>query len=117
MSNQSIKSKLREQTKKNHQEFRQQLVDDVAAVLQKWKQHSTTLHDTQLKQVSKLHHDIEKLLEEVKISKAATSQIRDNTVRELRNLKRSHSWGYVIITVLVAIISTITTLLAIRYLF
>jgi len=117
MSKQSIKSKLREQTKKNHQEFRQQLVDDVAAVLEKWKDHSNNLHTIQKRQFSDLNHDIEKLMEEVKISKAATSQIRDNTVRELRNLKRSHSWGYVIITVFVAIISTITTLLAIRYLF
>jgi len=117
MSNQSIKSKLREQTKKNHEEFRRELVEDVAAILKKWNKHSNELHEQQKSQINNLNFEVNQLLEQVKITKASTNQINSDTMGELKKLKTSHSWGYLILTVLVAIISTLTTLFAIHYLF
>lgn len=117
MSNQTIKSKLREQTKKNHEEFRQNLVEDVAAILKKWNAHSNELHEIQKRQISNLHAEVNQLLEQVKITRATADQINSDTLGELKKLKTVHSRVYLIQMVLVAIISAMASLLANHFLF
>ncbi len=104
----SIKEKLREQTKKAHQEFRMELYNDVKSIYAEWNDQITDL---------KLYHqsvknDLNFWMDSFKSAVSSIQTNRDSHVRalarEVDKIKQRTTWGFVLITIFVSVFSSVT---------
>ena len=90
----NIKQRLREQKKKNHEEFRQQMVQDVSDLLQEWAQRQETRRNKQSQVLYNVLKKINKSNEEVDKVARNLSSINHKTLLEIKRYKRGRSWKF-----------------------
>ncbi|HLR32249.1 MAG TPA: hypothetical protein VK074_07155 [Fodinibius sp.] len=90
----SMKQRLREQKKKNHEAFRQQLVRDVAEQLEEWSAQRDRVIQEQSRQLKRTLEEIEQATQEAKRVATELDQIRYNTMSEIKRFKRGRSWKF-----------------------
>ncbi|SMO38833.1 hypothetical protein [Fodinibius sediminis] len=89
-----MKQRLREQKKQNHEEFRQQMVQDVMEQLDEWKTTTNLI-------MSKNHRVIKDAINQMKIYNGKVdrvgsklSSIEYKTLQEVKRFKRGRSWKF-----------------------
>lgn len=90
----SMKQQLREQQKKNHEKFRQQLVQDVAKQLQIWEKRTKSMFSKQARLLSISQDKIEDATQEVEQVTNQLQTIRRKTLREVESFKTGRSWKF-----------------------
>lgn len=90
----SMKQRLREQKKKNHETFRQQMVRDVAEQLEEWSNRRDRVIREQSRQLRKTLEEIEQATQEAKKVATELDRIRSSTLAEMKRFKRGRSWKF-----------------------
>lgn len=86
-----MKQRLREQKKKNHEEFRQQMVRDVANQLEQWEKNMEARLRKQAQMFTNACKYIEKATGEVQEVSKDLDRIRRNTLSEVKSMKKGRS--------------------------
>ncbi|NGP87569.1 hypothetical protein G3569_04320 [Aliifodinibius halophilus] len=89
-----MKQRLREQKKKNHEEFRQQMVRDVSKLLQEWAKRQNSLRKEQSVELSSVLKKIHQSNEEVDEVAQNLRSIKRKTLLEINRYKRGRSWKF-----------------------
>lgn len=89
-----MKQQLREQEKKNHEEFRQQLIDDVAGLIRQWQEHLDQRMDANVKNHQKAAENVRQARQKVDRVSRELETIRTNTIKEVKAMKRGRSWKF-----------------------
>lgn len=88
----SIKEKLREQQQQNHEQFRRQLVEDVADLLQDGVDHMQELMDRKTRENKNAIQQMDGTRQQIKEVSAELKTIRTQAAREIKQLKQRRTW-------------------------
>ncbi|MCW9705222.1 hypothetical protein [Fodinibius salsisoli] len=106
---QNMKQRLRDQKKQDHEEFRQQMVQDVMEQLTEWREATNCI-------MAKNHRVIKDAVNQMKIYERRVNEVGKNlssieykTLTEIKRFKRGRSWKFFAACLLSAIIGGFTT--------
>lgn len=105
-----MKERLRDQKKKNHEEFRQELVQDVGTKMEKWENSILT----KLRDQTQLMLDSGKYIKSVEGRVSEVSKdleaIRKKTIAEVQAMKEGRGWRFIATCFISALLGGFTAL-------
>ena len=106
--NKNIKQQLKENQEKNHEEFRQQLVQDVYQVFKKWNSHLEGQMEKREKALKDLDQELSQTRDEIKQAHKTLRTIKGETIKEVQALKRGRTWKFYLNCFLFGLIGSLT---------
>lgn len=110
MAQKSIKQRLREAEKQNHEAFRRQLVEDVAGQLDRWTGQVEQLLQRRSRENAQALENMKQVRGEVDEVCRQLRRLNAATTAEINRLRRGRTWKFYLNSVLAAVLASLTTI-------